>query len=110
MAVYNKTTNESLLGCILIEIRKIHTKKAASDLILKKIVPNEYIDNLLMLDILNNDKIKHNHNFNNNTEGVLEGVPKDFTNEQRIKKLTELLLKHCSATTASFINTLCNSG
>jgi hypothetical protein len=84
MSKYNKTSKDSLKGYILIEIRKIHTKKISEALINKQIVPFEYIDKLLLLESISN-----------------------ITIDKRIEKLNELLQKESSKGTAKLISDIC---
>lgn len=93
MSSYNATTKSSLTAMILIEIRKKHIAIASSELVLNEIIPRAYIDKLLRADILNGK----------------EPSIECFTDDQRIRKMNELLQKHCSASTACLINELCNT-
>lgn len=87
----------TLKSAILIEIRNAHTARAAEELVRNGVVPNEYLDKLLRIDIIRQT--------NNQSQPPHELIPA-FNDEQRIKKLTELLQKHSSANTASFISNL----
>jgi len=95
MTTYNPITKESLLGSILIEIRKKHVIAISRELILNRIIPIEYIDKLLKADIINNKSAEKKE------------MPNIFTEEQRIEKINKLLQKHCALNTAYLINELC---
>lgn len=81
----------ALKSSVLIEIRNVHTSKIAEELVLTGIVPNEYLDKLLRIDMINQLKMP---------------PESGFDNEQRIRKLIQLLQKHSIASTASFISNL----
>ena len=93
MSSYTPITKESLSALILIEIRKKHTAMASKELIINGIIPRAHVDKLLKADILN---------------GKLADAS-DFTDDQRIAKINELLQKHCFASTACLINELCTN-
>lgn len=88
---YNHITPSILKSSILIEIRNTHTAKIAEELVRTRMVPNEYLDKLVRIDMMKQLK----------TPPTTE-----FDDEQRIKKLTQLLQKHSIASTASFISNL----
>lgn len=90
-ANYNNITSATLKSSILIELRNTHTTKIAEELVRTGIVPNEYLDKLLKIDIMNQLKTQ---------------PASGFDNAQRIKKLIQLLQKHSIASTASFISNL----
>ena len=85
MSKYNKTTQNSLKGDILIEIRKMQTKLIANELIKNGIVPNQFIDKLFILEASNN-----------------------ISDEKRIEKLNEILQKESSKGTAKLISDICD--
>jgi hypothetical protein len=88
---YNHITPDTLKSTILIEIRNIHTSKIAKELVNTGIIPREYLDNLLRIDMMKQSK----------------AVPDiGFNDSQRIEKLIQLLQKHSIARTASFISNL----
>jgi adenylylsulfate kinase-like enzyme len=88
---FNHMIPTTLKSTILIEIRNTHTAKIAEELVSSGIVPNEYLDKLLLIDMINQ----------------LKTQPADgFNNLQRIAKLTQLLQKHSISSTASFISNL----
>lgn len=90
-ANYNHTTSSTLKSAILIEIRNTHTAKIVKELVRTRIVPNEYLDKLLRIDMMNQYKT----------------IPEaGFNDIQRIGKLTQLLQKHSIASTASLISNL----
>lgn len=90
-ANFNHMVPTTLKSTLLIELRNAHTAKIAEELVSSGIVPNEYLDKLLRIDIMNQLKTP-----------PLDG----FDNTQRITKLIQLLQKHSSASTASFISNL----
>lgn len=49
---YNKININSLKGELLINIRDIHIKSLAKELLEKQIIPIEYIDKILTLELL----------------------------------------------------------
>ena len=81
----------TLKSSVLIELRNVHTSKIAEELVRTGIVPNEYLDKLLRIDMINQLKMP---------------PESGFDNEQRIRKLIQLLQKHSIASTASFISNL----
>lgn len=81
----------TLKSSILIELRNVHTSKIAEELVRTGIVPNEYLDKLLRLDMINQLKTQ---------------PASRFDNAQRIKILIQLLQKHSITSTASFISNL----
>jgi len=88
---YNHITPAILKSSVLIELRNAHTAKIAEELVLKGIVPTNYLDNLLRIEMMNQ----------------LKSLPASgFDDTQRIRKLTQLLQKHSIASTASFISNL----
>jgi len=88
---YNHITPAILKSSVLIELRNAHTAKIAEELVLKGIVPTNYLDNLLRIEMMNQ----------------LKPLPASgFDDTQRIRKLTQLLQKHSIASTASFISNL----
>ncbi len=88
---YNHMVPGTLKSSVLIEIRNAHTAKIAEELVRNGIVPNEYLDKLLRIDIINQQKQQ----------------PEDgFNDSHRIKKLVQFLQKHSIASTASFISNL----
>lgn len=88
---YNHMVPGILKSSILIELRNAHTAKIAEELVRTSIVPNEYLDKLLRIDMMNQ----------------LNTPPAaGFDDIQRIRKLTQLLQKHSIASTASFISNL----
>ena len=88
---YNHITPNIIKTSILIELRNAHTKKIAEELIRTGIVPYEYLDKLLNIDMIQKQIIHHNT---------------EFDNLQRIQKLIQLLQKHSISKTASFITNL----
>ena len=88
---YNRMVPNILKSTILIEIRNAHTAKIAEELVRTGIVPNEYLDKLLKIDLMNQLKTAPESGFNES---------------QRIRKLIQLLQKHSMASTASFISNL----
>lgn len=88
---YNSMTPATLKSSILIEIRKTHSAKIAEELVRTQIVPNEYLDKLLRIDMMNQLKTP---------------PASGFDDTQRIAKLNQLLQKHSIASTASFISNL----
>ena len=88
---FNHMIPTTLKSTMLIELRNAHTAKIAEELVSRGIVPNEYLDKLLRIDMMNQIK----------TLAVDE-----FDNNQRITKLIQLLQKHSIASTASFISNL----
>ena len=88
---YNHITSATLKSSVLIELRNTHTAKIAEELVHNGIIPNEYLDKLLRIDMMNQLK-------------PLQAS--GFDDIQRIKKLTQLLQKHSIASTASFISNL----
>jgi len=90
-ANYNHMMVGTLKSSVLIEIRNAHTAKIAEELVHTGIVPNEYLDKLLRIDMMNQFKTPP-------TSG--------FDDLQRIGKLTQLLQKHSITSTASFISNL----
>ena len=81
----------TLKSSILIELRNVHTSKIAEELVRTGIVPNEYLDKLLRLDMINQLKTQ---------------PASRFDNAHRIKILIQLLQKHSITSTASFISNL----
>lgn len=88
---YNHMVPGILKSSILIELRNAHTAKIAEELVRTSIVPNEYLDKLLRIDMMNQLKTP---------------PAAGFDDIQRIRKLTQLLQKHSIASTASFISNL----
>ena len=88
---YNHMVPGTLKSSVLIELRNVHTSKIAEELVRTGIVPNEYLDKLLRIDMINQLKMP---------------PESGFDNEQRIRKLIQLLQKHSIASTASFISNL----
>jgi hypothetical protein len=88
---YNHTTPATFKSSVLIEIRNTHTAKIAAELVRAHIVPNEYLDKLLRIDMMNQLKTP---------------PAAGFDDTQRIAKLIQLLQKHSIASTASFISNL----
>ena len=90
-ANYNHTTQSTLKSAILIEIRNAHTAKISEELVQTRGVPNEYLDKLLRIDMMNQ----------------LKTIPESgFNDTQRVGKLIQLLQKHSIASTASLISNL----
>jgi hypothetical protein len=88
---YNHMGPGTLKSSVLIEIRNAHTAKIAEELVRTGIVPSEYLDKLLRIDMMNQ----------------LKTLPESgFNDSQRIRKLVQLLQKHSIASTASFISNL----
>jgi len=81
----------TLKSTVLIEIRNAHTAKIAEELVRTGIVPSEYLDKLLRIDMMNQLKTP---------------PASGFDESQRIRKLIQLLQKHSMASTASFISNL----
>ena len=94
--LYRRTSKQSLEADILIELRKYHISQIAKEFIKHKIVPDQYIDNLIKIETLKKQK---------NIPESLE----IYTDEKRIEILEKLLQKECSKGTAKLINELCNS-
>jgi len=90
-ANFNPMVPTTLKSTLLIELRNAHTAKIAEELVSSGIVPNEYLDKLLRIDMMNQLKTV---------------PPNGFDNTQRIAKLIQLLQKHSAASTASFISNL----
>jgi hypothetical protein len=91
--VYHHMTSATIKSTLLIEIRNAHTAKIAEELVRNCIVPNEYLDKLLKIDMMNQLK-------------PASAINVSFNNEQRVKKLIQLLQKNSIASTASFISNL----
>ena len=94
--LYRRTSKQSLEGEILIELRKHHTSQIAKELVNHKIVPNQYLDNLIKIEALKK-------------QTNIQETPEIYTDEKRIEILEKLLQKECSKGTAKLINELCNS-
>lgn len=92
--LYRRTSKQSLEGEILIELRKHHTSQIAKELVNHKIVPNQYLDNLIKIEALKKQK---------------NIPPEIYTNDKRIEILEKLLQKECSKCTAKLINELTNT-
>jgi hypothetical protein len=90
-------TPDTLKASLLIEIRNSHTAKIAEQLVHTGIVPKEYLDKLIRIDIMNQLKLLPAPQPEN---------PDGFNDEQRIRKLIQLLQKHSVASTASWISNL----
>ena len=88
---YNHMVPGTLKSSVLIELRNVHTSKIAEELVRNGIIPNEYVDKLLRIDMMN--QLKTPPAFG-------------FDDTQRIRKLIQLLQKHSIASTASFISNL----
>jgi formate dehydrogenase maturation protein FdhE len=97
--LYRRTSKPTLEADILIELRKYHISQIAKEFIKQKIVPNQYLDNLIKIETLKKQK--------NITES-LESL-EIYTDEKRIEILEKLLQKECTKHTAKLINELCNS-
>jgi hypothetical protein len=90
---FTLTTEDSLKAHILIEIRKRHTEILCRELLRASIIPTEYVDKLLKADIIN---------------GKLAITVDSIMEKHRIDKITILMQKHCSASTACIIQELCS--
>jgi len=88
MSNFNSMNTKILKSSLLIELRNAHTSKVAEELVSRGIIPNEYLDSLLTIDMMNQLKTPPENGFNNT---------------HRINKLTQLLQKYSKANTASFI-------
>lgn len=93
--LYRRTSKQSLEGEILIELRKHHTSQIAKELVNHKIVPNQYLDNLIKIEALKKQK-------NIQSQEI-------YTDAKRIEILEKLLQKECSKGTAKLINELTNT-
>lgn len=98
--LYRRTSKQSLEGDLLIEIRKYHIGQIAKELVKYKIVPNQYLDNLIKIETLKKQTT---------LQESLEH-PDIYTNAKRTEILEIILQKECSKETAKLINELCNSG
>ena len=92
-ASFNHMTLATLKASILIDIRNTHTAQVAAELVRSGVVPPEYLDKLLRIDMMNQLKTPPPPSVG-------------FDEAQRIRKLTQLLQKHSVASTASFIGNL----
>ena len=100
--LYRRTSKQSLEGEILIELRKHHTSQIAKELVNHKIVPNQYLDNLIKIEALKKQT-------NIQIQSIENSGAEIYTDEKRIEILEKLLQKECSKGTAKLINELCNS-
>ena len=98
--LYRRTSKQSLEADILIELRKYHISQIAKEFIKQKIVPNEYLDNLIKIETLKKQK---------NIQSIENSGAEIYTDEKRIEILEKLLQKECSKGTAKLITELCNS-
>ena len=64
-ANYNHMMVGTLKSSVLIEIRNAHTAKIAEELVHTGIVPNEYLDKLLRIDMMNQLKTPPTSGFDN---------------------------------------------
>jgi len=94
--LYRRTSKPSLEADILIELRKYHISQIAKEFIKHKIIPNQYLDNLIKIETLKKQK------------NIIES-PEIYTDEKRIEILENILQKECTKHTAKLINELCNS-
>ena len=93
MAKYKKI-NSTILGMeILLKVREKHVSRIANELIIKKIIPIEYLDNMMRIDYMRS--------------GITITPENQFeimTDINRIKYLNDLLQKECSKGTAKIIS------
>ena len=87
---YNKLNKESLKGELLINIRDIHIKSLSKELLEQKIIPIEYIDKILTLELLQ------------------QKIPIIINNKNRLELINKLLYKECVKNTSRLIIDLCN--
>ena len=88
---YNKLNKESLRGELLINIRDIHIKSLSKELLEQKIIPIEYIDKILTLELLQ------------------QKIPVIINNKNRLELINKLLNKECVKNTSRLIIDLCNN-
>lgn len=88
---YNKININSLKGELLINIRDIHIKSLAKELLEKQIIPIEYIDKILTLELLQ------------------KKLPIIINDENRLELINKLLNKECVKNTSRLIIDLCNT-
>ena len=96
---YIHVNRAMLEGEMLLEIRKYHINAISQEFI-KHNIANQYIDNLIKLDILKNNINMDPNNPNNPNN------PNIYTNEKRFEILNKLLQKECAKETAKLINEL----
>lgn len=93
MAVkYKRATSNILEMEILIRIRDRHVAEITEQLILRQIIPYDYIDHLIRIDKLRSNQGK-----------PTPGPDIPITNEIRIKFLNSLLQRECCKGTAKLI-------
>ena len=88
---YNRLNENSLKGCLLINIREKHIKEIANKMLSLdyNIIPLEYIDDKIKIDCLKKE---------------IEFIPND---ESRLLYLTNVLMKECSKGTSKIISDMC---
>ena len=88
---YNRLNENSLKGCLLINIREKHIKEIANKMLSLdyNIIPLEYIDDKIKIDSLKKE---------------IEFIPND---ESRLLYLTNVLMKECSKGTSKIISDMC---
>jgi len=88
---YNRLNENSLKGCLLINIREKHIKEIANKMLNLdyNIIPIEYIDDKIKIDCLKKE---------------IEFVS---NNESRLLYLTNVLMKECSKGTSKIISDMC---
>ena len=88
---YNRLNENSLKGCLLINIREKHIKEIAYKMLSLdyNIIPLEYIDDKIKIDCLKKE---------------IEFIPND---ESRLLYLTNVLMKECSKGTSKIISDMC---
>ena len=89
---YKSITNASLEGDLLIAIRIQYVKRIAKEFVINNIVSKQYLDNLLKIKALKQNK-------------PIENI---YNDDNRIELLENILQKECAKGTARIINELCN--